>query len=282
MLRHPSHTPPFEPGLRNWVDWFMSDDLSPALDAELSRYNPDDPQDREYLIRQYGLTRRGPRENFRYRQRMVDVLQAALDDPDYDFEQVWEPLEDDYDYEQWPAGWPAVLNDSRDFFQRMLSAARELWHADLTRAQLPSLAECRAIAPRALGSHDWLFNIDNTEAWKAVFDLAATPYDLDTLGPHFQGEQLHLHLSGALPRQPLPALWPTSQALTHCRFTLNIGGISELAVGGTRFDGRMRTQLTRLSPGYYLRLEIGFDCVIECVALSVSIADVQGTREDAR
>lgn len=280
MLRHPLFNQPYQPELRSCIAWFIGYDMPPELDAELSRYNPNDPEDREYLIRQYGLKRFYNQENFRHRQRLVEVLETALADPDYDFEQIWEPVEDDYEFDQWPSSWPAVLDNSRDFFQRMLNAARELWHEDLTRASLPSLAECRAIPTRDRGSSDWLFSIDNTEAWRAVFDIMATPYDLDTLGAQFQHEQLSLNLSGVLPRQSVPASWPVSQAPTHCSFVLNVQGISELAVSGCRFDGRMRTQLTRLNPGYHLRLEIGFDCVIECVALYVSIADVKGTRDE--
>ncbi|WP_223815551.1 transglycosylase SLT domain-containing protein, partial [Pseudomonas chlororaphis] len=54
------------------------------------------------------------------------------DDPDFDFEEVWEPVEDDYDYDQWPTGWPAQIDDSRDFFQRLLLAARQLWQPSVT------------------------------------------------------------------------------------------------------------------------------------------------------
>mgnify|MGYP006201827731 CR=1 FL=1 len=125
-----------------------------------------------------------------------------------------------------------------------------------------------------------LFNIDNSETWRAVFNEAATPYDFNTPGPVFQGEQLSLQLYGDLGRLSVPSTWPASQAPTHCRLLLQVQGISEMAVSGTRFDGRMRTQLTRLNPGYHLRLEIGFDCVIECVALSVNITDVEGIRDE--
>lgn len=280
MLHHPLLNQPYQPDLRCWIGCFIGYDMPPALDAELSRYDPNDLNDREYLIRHYCLARRNARENFRHRQRLVDVLQAALDDPDFDFEDVWEPIEDDYQDDQWPAGWPAFIDDSRGFFQQLLLAARERWHDDLLRAQLPSLAQCRAIPVRDRGSCDWLFSIDNCEAWKAVFGLAATPHDLETPGPQFQDEQLSVRLAGELPRQALPSTWPVSQALTHCNFELHVRGISELALSGTRFDGHMRTQLTRFNPGYYLRLEIGFDCVIECVALSVSITDVPGSRAE--
>lgn len=280
MLCHPLCNQPFKPELRDWVSCFMGYDMPPERDAELSRFNPNDPEDREYLIRHYALRRDYPQQNFRHRHRLVQVLEAALDDPGHDFEQVWKPVEDDDEYDQWPNRWPAVIDDSRDFFQRLLVAARELWHEDLTRARLPSLAECRAIPERDRGTRDWLFNIDNAEAWRAVFNEAATPYDFNTQGPVFQGEQLSLQLYGDLGRLSVPCNWPASQAPTHCRLLLKVQGISELALSGTRFDGRMRTQLTRLNPGYHLRLEIGFDCVIECVALSVSIADIEGVPDE--
>lgn len=279
MLRHPLLNEPYQPDLRSWIGGFIGYDMPPALDAELSRYNPNDPDDREHLILHYCLERFHARENFRHRHQLVEVLQAALDDPDFDFQKVWEPMEDD---DQWPVGWPAQIDDSRDFFQRLLQAARQRWHDDLIRARLPSLAQCRAIPARDRGSRDWLFSIDNPEAWKAIFDVAATPYDLHTPGPQFHGEQLSVQLAGPLPGQSLPSTWPASQMPTHCRLDLKIHGISELHASGTRFDGHMRTQLTRLKPGYYLRLEIGFDCVIECVAQSVRIANVQGSREEDR
>lgn len=276
MLRHPLLDQPYQPTLQAWIACFTGYRMPEALDAELSRYDPNDPDDREQLIRRFCLAREDLRENFRHRQQRVLALQAAVADTHYDFDKVWEPPEDDYEDPQWPSRWPERVIDSRDFFQRLLRAARELWHDDLVRADLPSLKQCQEIAERDHGSRDWLFSVDNPEAWKALFGLAATPYELDTPGPQLHGERLHLALSGELPRQLLPASWNSPQGPGHCRFVLDIQGISELAMSGTRFDGPMRTQLTRLNPGYYVRLKIGFDCVIECVALSVSIADVEG------
>ncbi|WP_430447537.1 MAG: hypothetical protein ACQZ2J_10410 [Pseudomonas piscis] len=280
MLRHPLLDQPYQPTLQSWIACFTGYRMPEALDAELSRYDPNDPDDREQLIRRYCLARDDVRENFRHRQQRVLALQAAVADAHYDFGQAWEPPEDDYEDPQWPSGWPGRVIDSRDFFQRLLRAARELWHDDLARAQLPSLKQCQEIAERDRGSRDWLFSVDNPEAWKAQFGLAATPYELETPGPQFYGERLHLALSGELPRQLLPASWNSSPGPSHCRLVLEILGISELAMSGTRFDGPMRTQLTRLNPGYYVRLEIGFDSVIECVALSVSIAQVKGTQDE--
>jgi len=115
MLCHPLCNQPFEPELRDWVSCFMGYDMPPERDAELSRYNPNDPEDREYLIRHHALRRDYPQQNFRHRHRLVQVLKAALDDPNYDFEPVWEPIEDDDEYDQWPSRWPAVIDDSRDF-----------------------------------------------------------------------------------------------------------------------------------------------------------------------
>lgn len=280
MLRHPLLDQPYQPTLQSWIACFTGYRMPEALDAELSRYDPNDPDDREHLILRYCLARDDVRENFRHRQQRVLALQAAVADAHYDFGQVWEPPEDDYEDPQWPSGWPERVIDSRDFFQRLLRAARELWHDDLARAQLPSLKQCQEIAERDRGSRDWLFSVDNPEAWKAQFGLAATPYELETPGPQFHGERLHLALSGELPRQLLPASWNSSPGPSHCRLVLEILGISELAMSGTRFDGPMRTQLTRLNPGYYVRLEIGFDSVIECVALSVSIAQVEGAQDE--
>lgn len=282
MLCHPGSNLPYQPTLRYWVSCFMGYHMPPALDAELSRYNPNIAADRDYLIRRYCLARSHGEENFRHRRLLVDVLQAALADPDYDFQPVWEEDEDDYEDSQWPTAWPAEIENSRDFFQRLLNAAQELWRDDLRRASLPSLAHCRALPERDLGTYDWLLAVDNPEAWKAVFGMATSPYDLATQGPVFQGEQLSLHLAGALTRQAfLPATWPDSQALTHCALELTVQGISELAVSGTRFDGRARPRLTAVPGGYFLQLKIGFDCLIECMALSVSIRNIQGSREES-
>lgn len=283
MLCHPGSNQPYQPTLRHWVSCFMRYDMPPALDAELSRYNPNADEDRDYLIRQHCLARPHGEENFRHRRRLVEVLQKALADPDHDFQQVWEDDEDDYEDSQWPSAWPARIENSRDFFQRLLNAAQELWRDDLIRASLPSLAHCRALPERDLGTYDWLFAVDNPEAWKAVFGMAASPYDLATRGPVFQGEQLSLHLAGALTRlTSRPSTWPDSQAPTHCAVDLTVQGISDLAVSGTRFDGRARTRITAVPDGYFLQLKIGFDGLIECVALSVSISNVQGSREETQ
>jgi hypothetical protein len=73
---------------------------------------------------------------------------------------------------------------------------------------------------------------------------------------------------------------PSSNALTYCELDLSVEAISEIEVSGSRFDGLLRTYLTRLKVGYFLRMEIGFDCVTECVALYVRISNVKGSRKN--
>lgn len=278
MLRCPYGSQPFKPTLRLLVSCFFQE----THETLLSAYNPNDPVELERLLRQHCLMPE-PRETFRHRQARFEFLEQALADPDTDFDDVWDIDEekdgfDIYEYPSWPKGWGSI-NDSRGLFELYLATARDVWRDDLVRANLPSLVTCREIPARDRGGSDWLFSVDNPQGWKEVFGHASTPEDLYTQGPVFDEGGLKLHLEGPLNLlRSLPSSWPTTDPLTDCEFDVSVEGISEMEMRGTGFGGRVKTRLTPLKPGYHLRLEIGFDCVIECVAQHVSLCAVQGSR----
>lgn len=279
MLLDPYLKQPYLPRLSYWVGCFSVYDREETLGEELNKYDPNDPVDRDLLIRRYCLKSR-PRETFHHRRAKFDVLEQALADPTFDFASIWEEDEDQedfYDFWSWPSNWPEII-DPRGLFQAIKETAKEVWHEDLQRSNLPSLQSCREIPERDLGTYDWLFSVDNPQEWKNVFNLAVTPSDLTTLGPVFEKEDFTLSIEGPMNSLILrPSHWPPSTAFTYCELDVLVSGISELEVRGSQFGGPLRGTLTRLNAGYFLRMEIGFDCVIECVALHVRIANVIGS-----
>ncbi|MEB0224063.1 hypothetical protein [Pseudomonas sp. 10S4] len=277
MLLDPYLNQPHLPKLSYWVGSFGVYDREETLGEELNKYDPNDPVDRDLLIRRYCL-RLLPRETFHHRSAEFDLLEQTLGAPDFDFASVWEDDEDDFhDYWSWPSDWPEIT-DPRGFFQAIRDTAEEVWHEDLLRSKLPSLQSCREIPERDLGTCDWLFSVGNSQEWKSVFNLAVTPSDLKTPGPVFHKDGFTLSIEGPINHLIFrPSHWPPSTAFTYCELDASVSGISELEFRGSQFAGQLRGVLTRLKVGYYLRMEIGFDCVIECVALHVNIANVVGS-----
>lgn len=267
---------PYQPRLSYFIGSFDVCHSEETFSDELSRYNPNDPVDRDLLIRRYCLDLT-PGENFRHRRAQFDLLESALTDPTFDFASLWEDDEDDFYTWVWPYEWPEI-DDPRGLFQTIRDIAKEVWREDLQRSSLPSLQSCRDIPERDLGSRDWLFSVDNSEAWKEVFNLAVTPSDLKTSGPICLSDGLTLRAEGQLNQLMFrPLHWPPSNAFTYCELDLSVPGISEIDIRGSQFSGPVRASLTRLKDGCYLRIEIGFDCVIECVALHARISNVLGS-----
>jgi hypothetical protein len=276
MLLDPYLKKPYVPRLSYLVGFFEVYDREETLGEELCKYDPNNPTDRDLLIRRYCL-KRNSWENFRHRQAQFDLLEEALTDPDFDFASIWEDEEDENELWTWPCNWPEIA-DPRALFQAIRDVATELWHEDLQRSSLPTLRMCREIPKRDLGSRDWLFSVDNAEAWKSVFKMAATPTGLMTKGPICLGDGLTVSAEGYFDSLTFrPPHWPPSDAFSYCEFDVSITGISDMEISGHRYDGPLRTTVTRLENGCYVRMEIGFDCLIECVALHVNISNVIGS-----
>jgi hypothetical protein len=272
---------PYQPRLSYFIGGFDVCHREETLSDELSKYDPNDPVDRDLLIRRYCLELT-PGENFRHRRAQFDLLESALADPQFDFASIWEDDEDEFYTWSWPYEWPEIT-DPRDLFQAILDIAREVWFEDLQRSNLPTLQSCRAIPERDLGSYDWLFSVDNSSAWKEVFNLAVTPSDLKTRGPICLSEGLKLSAESYLNSLMFrPSHWPPSTAFSYCELDLSVTGIGEMEIRGSKFDGPFRVSLTRLKDGCYLRMNIGFDCVIECVALHVNISNVVGSHRNQK
>lgn len=267
---------PYRPNLAYFIGCFNICHRSHDVSDELSKYNPNDPVDRDLVVRRYCLESSSG-ENFRHRRAQFDLLEAALSDPNFDFSHIWEEDEVQHFEWEWPSGWPE-FDDPRSFFQAIRDTAKEVWCEDLMRSSLPSLQSCRVIPTRDLGSPDWIFRVDNPEAWKNVFNLAITPSDLKTKGSVRLAGGVSFSAEGQLNSLFFrPSNWPPSTAFTYCEFDVSVTGISEMEIRGSNFEGPVSATLTRLKNGCYLRMKIGFDCFIECVALHVIISNVVGS-----
>ncbi|EJM14656.1 hypothetical protein PMI21_03685 [Pseudomonas sp. GM18] len=107
-------------------------DREETLGEELEKFDPNNPKDREVLIREYCLD---PQWKPPYRQKflMVQCLEEALRDESYDFQSLLK-----YDpeaYSSFPAGWDEMKN-VRGFFEDIFKLALIEWRDDLQKASL--------------------------------------------------------------------------------------------------------------------------------------------------
>lgn len=65
------------------------------LENELSKYDPNDAADREYLIRHYCLATM-KKESYRHRWAKFHAVEVALRDKNCDFGEIIDRMEDDY------------------------------------------------------------------------------------------------------------------------------------------------------------------------------------------
>ncbi|UVK90070.1 hypothetical protein LOY52_08335 [Pseudomonas sp. B21-051] len=130
MLKDPFLNEPFEPSLTWFVSRFDVYDREETRGVELGVYNPDDPVDREVLIRKYCLVL--PYLSYRHKCVLFDFLERALEDPKFDFQRPFEI--DECEANSWPREEWYSLNEPRSFFQSVYQLAREVWKEDLSKA----------------------------------------------------------------------------------------------------------------------------------------------------
>lgn len=107
-------------------------DREETLGEELERFNPNDPVDREVLIREYCLDRRW-KPPYRQKFLMVKCLEKALQNDDYDFQSLLE--HDPEAHSSFPCGWDEMEN-TRAFFEDIFRLATIEWKDDLHKASL--------------------------------------------------------------------------------------------------------------------------------------------------
>jgi hypothetical protein len=130
MLKDPFLKENFEPSLTWFIGMFDVYDREETRGVELGVYNPDDPVDREVLVRKYCLGL--PYLSYRHRYVLFEFLERALKDSNCDFQSPFEI--DECEANSWPREEWYSLNDPRSFFQSIYELAQEVWKEDLLKA----------------------------------------------------------------------------------------------------------------------------------------------------
>ncbi|MHB2137976.1 hypothetical protein ACX64L_08435 [Pseudomonas monsensis] len=130
MLKDPFLNKPFEPGLMWFIGVLDVYDREETRGVELGVYNPEDPGEREALIRKYCLDL--PYLSHRHKLVLLENLEVKLADPAYDFQHLFEI--DPCEAASWPRGEWDSLENPRGFFEDIHKLAKEVWELDLAKA----------------------------------------------------------------------------------------------------------------------------------------------------
>ncbi len=131
MLKWPKYDLPFAPTLSYWLGGISIYDREETIGAALWVYNPNDPGDREKVIKDFVLTRFDDL-TYRHKFLLFKILEGFLSLPDFDFSTEFEA---DYD-ENDSIAWDETEIDPRGFFEDIYRLASEAWKDDLHKASL--------------------------------------------------------------------------------------------------------------------------------------------------
>lgn len=130
MLTDPFLNELFVPDLMWFVGVFDVYDREETKGVELGSYNPNDEVDRSVLIAKYCLNQ--PYFSHRHKLALIENLEAALEDPNFDFQGVFEINE--CEANSWPREEWYLLESPRGFFHYVYQLAKEIWKEDLLTA----------------------------------------------------------------------------------------------------------------------------------------------------
>ncbi|WP_240998477.1 hypothetical protein [Pseudomonas viridiflava] len=132
MLKHPFLNEEFVPNLMWFIGQFDVYDREETLGAMLAVYDPNSESDRLELIVRYGLGLECL--SYRHKYVLVTFLGEKLNEPDYDFKNLFEI--DEECAGSWPRGEWYSLKNPREFLQDVYMLAKETWKEDLRKAAL--------------------------------------------------------------------------------------------------------------------------------------------------
>ncbi|AHL35423.1 hypothetical protein CD58_22220 [Pseudomonas brassicacearum] len=132
MLKNPFIDEEFVPDLMWFIGQFDVYDREETRGALLEVYNPDDERERTELIVKYGLDLACL--SYRHKYVLVEFLEDKLNDPNFDFQSLFEIDEDCAG--SWPRGEWYNLKNPKEFLQDVHVLAKEAWKEDLKKASL--------------------------------------------------------------------------------------------------------------------------------------------------
>jgi len=132
MLKSPFIDAPFTPLLSYILGALSVYDREETKGEVLWKYNPNDTNDREKIIR-YFILEDLMYLSYRHRFALISVLRNALANPDFNFSKEFES---DYDEHITMAWDETEIDDPRVFFEDIYRLANEDWKDDLQKASL--------------------------------------------------------------------------------------------------------------------------------------------------
>jgi hypothetical protein len=130
MLMHPFLDRPYDPQVGHFLGGFEIYDCEETLGEELSQFDLNNADDRKELIYKY-VVHRFRNLSYRHKFLFFCVLAIALDDPEYDFGEVFE--HEVVSHSALPPGWDEK-EDFRVFFEDIYKYLAEEWSEELDKA----------------------------------------------------------------------------------------------------------------------------------------------------
>ena len=132
MLKVPFIDAPYEPKLSHILGALSIYDQEETKGEVLWQYNPNDPEDREKIIKSFILK---DLEYLTYRHRLVliSVLKKALENPSTDFSKEFESDHDKHITMAWDE---TEIDEPRVFFEEIYRLASDDWEEELQKASV--------------------------------------------------------------------------------------------------------------------------------------------------
>lgn len=131
MLNCPYLGQPFEPNITRFIGGLDVYDQEETLGAELWALNPNDTNDREFIIKKHVLNR-FDKYSHAHKYLFIDALHKALTDNTYNFDILFQDSIEEYISMAWNA---EQLDTPRSFFEDIYRLARDEWRKDIEIAQ---------------------------------------------------------------------------------------------------------------------------------------------------
>lgn len=132
MLLDPFLNEEFQPDLMWFIGVFDVYDREETLGVELEIFDPNNNDDRAWLIKNYSLHL--DYLSYRHKFLLVEFLAEKLNDESYNFQTLFDI--DEGEAASWPRGEWYELESPREFFQHVYTLAQEIWKDYLLKASL--------------------------------------------------------------------------------------------------------------------------------------------------
>ncbi|MGC6369129.1 hypothetical protein [Pseudomonas sp. K2I15] len=132
MLKIPFIDAPYEPKLSHILGALSIYDQEETKGEALWQYNPNNPGDREKIIRSFILNDL-TYLTYRHRFVLISILKEALENPSSDFSKEFESNHEKHKIMAWDE---TEIDDPRVFFEEIYKLASDEWKQELQKASM--------------------------------------------------------------------------------------------------------------------------------------------------